>query len=187
MKRIAVFGSSTALPQSGEYELAFALGKALAENRWGLLSGGYAGTMEALAKGCRLAGGKCTGIAVDEFRKLKSPNNFQSEVVFEAELFQRTRRLIDSADAIVVLDGNLGTLFELLGIWVLSQSRLLSNNLPVILAGAKVREFVKYVSANIGVPDAETEIGRFEYCHSVEDIILVLRHRLSSPRAENSR
>ena len=178
MIRIAVFGSSTAEPNEREYNKAYALGMALAQNRWEIVCGGYAGTMEALAKGSRHMGGKSIGIAVEEFKSFKSPNDFLSETVFEAELFQRTRRLIDSANAIVLLDGNLGTLFELLGIWTLMQCSLLPKDLPVLIASPKIQDVVEYLAERIG-RDATVEIGRFVFCESVEEIMEFLKSKFS--------
>lgn len=49
--RIVVFGSSTCLPESAHYREAEELGRGLAESGFGVVTGGYGGTMEAVSKG----------------------------------------------------------------------------------------------------------------------------------------
>ncbi len=49
--KIVVFGSSTCLPDSAQYREAEELGRGLAESGFGVVTGGYGGTMEAVSKG----------------------------------------------------------------------------------------------------------------------------------------
>lgn len=49
--KIVIFGSSTCLPESTSYSEAEDLGHALAKSGFGVVTGGYGGTMEAVSKG----------------------------------------------------------------------------------------------------------------------------------------
>lgn len=179
MKRISVFGSSTALPVSEEYKMAMEFGETIARKGWSALCGGYYGIMEALALGCCGTGGACTGIAVRELDSFKTPNKAQTQLIYEEELFQRTRQLIRMADAIVILDGNVGTMFELLGTWVLLQCHLLTRDLPVIVVGARMRQFVEYTSSQVTALAAQPEWERFYFCDSVSEIVRILESRFT--------
>lgn len=52
-RKVVVFGSSTVKEGSAEYYEAEIFGSLLAENNYGVVSGGYSGTMEAVSKGAR--------------------------------------------------------------------------------------------------------------------------------------
>ena len=60
-KTITIFGTGRAKSGDAAYELAFELGKRLAEAGFTIANGGYGGTMLAAAKGADEVGGKSIG------------------------------------------------------------------------------------------------------------------------------
>lgn len=62
--RVVVFGSSSCKPGSTEYIQAEKLGMLLAQSGFGVVTGGYSGTMEAVSKGAN----SIHGTQVSEFR-----------------------------------------------------------------------------------------------------------------------
>jgi len=56
-RTVAVFGSGEVVQGSDDWRLAFAVGRTLAGLGYAIANGGYAGTMEASAKGAVEAGG----------------------------------------------------------------------------------------------------------------------------------
>jgi uncharacterized protein (TIGR00725 family) len=64
---VAVFGGHAPAPGSADYEMARELGRRLAEAGFIVMSGGYGGTMEAVSRGAREAGGLAIGVTVDLF------------------------------------------------------------------------------------------------------------------------
>ena len=67
MKTISVFGSSRVNPGDEDYEAAVAVGAALAQAGYAVMTGGYSGIMEAASKGANEAGGRdCSSIGKKE-------------------------------------------------------------------------------------------------------------------------
>ena len=64
-KIITIFGSGESNLKSSFYTETEELGKTLAENGFVICCGGYGGTMEAVCKGAKSAGGKTIGITID--------------------------------------------------------------------------------------------------------------------------
>ncbi len=121
---VAVYGSSGG--PAADFDRARALGTALARAGFGVLNGGYGGTMEAAAAGAREAGGRTVGVTCAEFTFRSGPNEFLDEVVVAPTLVDRLAELLRRADAYVVLPGGNGTLTELSLAWEHLRRGLLS-------------------------------------------------------------
>lgn len=116
---VAVFGGSRIQADSQEYHEAFRVGELLARNGFTLINGGYAGTMEASARGAHEAGGRVLGVSSKIF-----PNNTLNPFVHEEiptdDLYSRIRELVVRGDGFIVLKGSHGTLAELAIVWNLA-------------------------------------------------------------------
>ncbi|MCK4850323.1 MAG: hypothetical protein KAT11_03175, partial [Phycisphaerae bacterium] len=66
---ITVFGSYEPKTGSAEYEQAYQVGYELAKAGFVVANGGYAGTMEASAKGAKEAGGETIGVSCRAFAR----------------------------------------------------------------------------------------------------------------------
>jgi uncharacterized protein (TIGR00730 family) len=132
-RKVAVFGSSE--PREGEplYALARELGRKLGDAGFDVVSGGYGGVMEAVSRGAREGGGRTVGVLCSWFDG-RDGNRFLDEAVETADLFERTRELIERADAFVILNGKAGTLAELTFLWALHRCGRLPDR-PVVLLG----------------------------------------------------
>jgi uncharacterized protein (TIGR00730 family) len=132
-RKVAVFGSSE--PREGDplYALARELGRRLGDAGFDVVSGGYGGVMEAVSRGAREGGGRTVGVLCSWFDG-RERNRFLDDAVDTADLFERTRALIDRADAFVVMDGKAGTLAELTFLWALHRCGRLPDR-PVVLLG----------------------------------------------------
>ncbi len=139
---VAVYGSASIEPGSVDWQVAEAVGRALAEAGYAVLSGGYSGVMEAASRGAHEAGGHVIGGAVGLFetRGLK-PNSFCKEVVSFETLRERLFFLVQRPDAFVALRGGVGTLSEIALVWSLLQVGELSAR-PFVLVGPMWRRFV---------------------------------------------
>jgi uncharacterized protein (TIGR00730 family) len=114
-KIITVFGSSR--PREGEpdYEEARALGRALAENKFAVCTGGYGGVMAAVSCGAKEAGGKTYGVTADFFSAAVNP---WVDVEVRVTSWQdRLFELIRLAHGFVACKGGTGTLVELAVVW----------------------------------------------------------------------
>ena len=92
--------------------------------------------MEAVCRGAREAGGAPVGVTVEAFQFRGGPNRYVAREIRATDLYERTRRLIDSADAFLVLEGKAGTLAEVSFVWALNRAGLLDGPCPVFLYGA---------------------------------------------------
>src|SRR5438093_587576 len=112
---ITVFGGSRVEPGSREYVDAQQLGRALAERGFGVVTGGYNGTMEAVSRGAQEAGGHVVGVTVkviaENFQRL--PNEYLDQEIQTAALLERIDKLVELGAGYVILPGGSGTLAEL--------------------------------------------------------------------------
>ncbi len=118
MTTIAVFGSSATQPGSVEWGEAIDLGRGIAQRGWGVATGGYGGTMEAVSEGAAGAGGRVVGVTAPSiFPDRQGVNPHVHEEVAERTLPHRIAHLVESTDAAIVLPGSIGTLAELIVAW----------------------------------------------------------------------
>jgi uncharacterized protein (TIGR00730 family) len=134
--RISVFGG--AQPKEGEaaYTEALELGRLLAERGHTVLTGGYIGTMEAVSRGAKEAGGHVIGVTcedIEEWRKVKA-NPWVMEEIRKKTLVERLHTLIHESDAAFALPGGAGTLAEISVMWNLMIVESLHRR-PLILIG----------------------------------------------------
>lgn len=129
---IAVFGTSKAEPGQPIYELAYNIGSELGANGYVLANGGYGGTMLAGAKGASEKGGKVIGVTCGAFKR-SGANEFVSEQIRTDNLEQRLAKLIEIADAYIVLEGGTGTLLELASVWESRNKGFECVDKPIIL------------------------------------------------------
>src|SRR5258708_2024809 len=119
---IGVFGSAGTQPNSPEYTDALALGGALADAGYAVMTGGYGGGMGAISEGAANAGGHVVGVTVGMFKERGLvPNPFLHEEVHLPTLAERLNYLIVKPDAYVCLRGGAGTLAEMALAWSLVQ------------------------------------------------------------------
>src|SRR6202165_4459217 len=69
---VSVFGSSRPRENDLEYAQARELGRALAGKGFAVCTGAYAGTMEAVSRGAKEAGGKTYGVTAEFFPAAKA-------------------------------------------------------------------------------------------------------------------
>lgn len=138
MKTVTVFGSSLPSEATTAYREARELGRALGKHGFAVCNGGYAGLMEASARGARDAGGHTIGITCSLWPR--SANQWIQEEVRTASFPERIMTLIARGDAYVVLPGGTGTLAELAMAWELMNKSVLSTTVggkkPLVLLGS---------------------------------------------------
>ena len=110
-KIITSFGSAFVSPDEPLYSEIEELGKTIAQKGWTVCSGGYYGSMEAISKGAKSAGGKTIGITVKEW--ITVPNQYIDEEVKMRTLIERMVELVGIADAYLIFKGGTGTLVEI--------------------------------------------------------------------------
>lgn len=145
-KTIAIFGTARADTGSPVYELAYQLGKLLAQAGFTIANGGYGGTMLAAAKAAVQAGGKAIGVTCSAFGKSKANNYITHEIVTES-LDERLKTLVKLAQGYVVLPGGTGTLLELAKVWELKNKGFLQADKPIIIVGSFWKPLLKLIAS----------------------------------------
>jgi uncharacterized protein (TIGR00730 family) len=112
---VTVFGSSRPREGDVDYEEARTLGRVLAENGFGVCSGGYGGVMDGVSRGAKEAGGKTYGVTAEFFSAKANP--WIDVEVRVATWQERLFELIRLADGFVACKGGTGTLVELAVVW----------------------------------------------------------------------
>lgn len=135
MKTITIFGSSLPDEHSEIYSEARRLGGLLASAGFTICNGGYAGLMEASARGAQESGGHTIGITCKLWPS--AANRWIVEEVRTKSFPERLMTLIERGDAYVVLPGGTGTLAELALAWELmnkaSLSRTVGGRKPLLV------------------------------------------------------
>src|SRR5215212_833387 len=134
--RITVFGSSQPKEGDAAYAEGIELGRLLAEHGHTVLTGGYIGTMEAVSRGAKEAGGHVIGVTcedIEEWRQVKA-NPWVMEEIRKKTLIERLHTLIHESDAAFALPGGAGTLTEISLMWNLMIVESLHRR-PLILIG----------------------------------------------------
>ncbi len=156
---VAVFGGSRPAPDSAEYAEAYTVGQLLAQRGLIVMNGGYAGTMEASARGARENGGRAVGVLSGEFSWLE-PNPYLDETLTSADLFARIREMQFRADAFIVLKGSMGTLAELALVWNLAKIDVKQRK-PIILLGDAWANVLRACREHLAVTDEEAQLLQY--------------------------
>ena len=132
-KAVAVFGSARDRLRPDSYRQAEALGRALAQAGYAVLTGGGPGIMEAANKGAFEAGGRSVGLSI-YLPHEQVPNPFQTDALSFRHFFVRKVMLVTFSSAFVVFPGGFGTLDELFeGLTLVSTMKV--RRFPVYLVG----------------------------------------------------
>jgi uncharacterized protein (TIGR00730 family) len=117
--RICVYCSSSTAIDASYLALAAELGAALAARGHSLVSGGgNVGSMGAVARAVRAGGGHTLGVIPTALLELEVGDRDADELVVTDTMRERKALMDARADGFVALAGGLGTLEELLEIWV---------------------------------------------------------------------
>jgi len=132
---ISIFGSARTKPGNKYYELAVEISQRLAEEGFGIISGGGPGIMEAANKGAALAGGKSVGLNIDlPFEQ--HPNTFidrDKSLNFDF-FFVRKVMFVKYSQAFIMMPGGWGTMDEFFEVATLIQTGKFKQS-PMILVG----------------------------------------------------
>lgn len=138
---VAVFGAGQV--EMDAYQQAESVGRWLGVNGYGVVNGGYGGTMEASARGAVAAGSVAIGVTCRALGH--EANAYCTRTVETANLPQRVSTLLELASAgYVVLPGGTGTLLELATVWELMQKGFLLPK-PLVCVGEHWRPVVQQI------------------------------------------
>jgi uncharacterized protein (TIGR00730 family) len=118
---VSVFGSARTPPGDRRYELARAVGRALGDAGFSVITGGGPGIMEAANRGAREAGAKSIGVNI-ELPFEQEMNPYVDVPLRFHYFFTRKVMFVRYAAGFVVLPGGFGTLDELFEALTLMQT-----------------------------------------------------------------
>jgi uncharacterized protein (TIGR00730 family) len=134
-RAVTVFGSARTPRDHLEYAQGRALGTALAEAGYAVITGGGPGVMEAANKGCSEAGGLSVGLGI-ELPFEQGLNNWVDLGINFRYFFARKTMFVKYSQAFVCLPGGFGTLDELFEALTLVQTKKVTK-FPVVLLGTE--------------------------------------------------
>lgn len=175
IQTVSVFGGGS--PRAGDpaYETAYRLGQLLGEAGYRVLTGGYAGVMEAASKGAKEAGAHVIGVTVGMFDKAGHlPNEYIDEVVSYENLSERLIHVVKAADAAIALPGGIGTLSEVALTWSLLQTREVEP-MPFVLLGEHWGELLHTYYGN-GAYIREADMTLWQVARTPEQAVTLLRN-----------
>ena len=120
MRTVAVIGSARLAPPDPRCVPAEQLGAAIAAQGWTVMTGGYGGLMEVTSRAAAQAGGRVIGLPMRGWSHL-TPNRWNHELRWSDTYPERLAHLL-SADAMVAVDGGIGTLSEATIAWAVLQT-----------------------------------------------------------------
>jgi hypothetical protein len=153
---VSVFGSSRPRESEPEYIEARRLGHIMAQKGFAVCTGGYGGTMEAVSRGAKDAGGKTYGVTAEFFPNAKT--NAWVDVEVRVKTWQdRLFEIIRLGDGFVACKGGTGTLAELAVAWEM-MNKSVTPPKPFVALGefwVPILDCVRRVEAGQNNPWAE--------------------------------
>ncbi len=131
---VTIFGSTRVKPEDEVYQKAEQTAKLLAENGFGVITGGGPGVMEAANKGALSAGGRSIGLNI-QLPLEQKPNPYTNVSLSFRYFFVRKVMFVKYAVAYIIFPGGFGTLDELFESVTLIQTHKIKP-FPVILVGS---------------------------------------------------
>jgi len=132
---VSIFGSARTKPENKYYKIAEEVAYLLTQQKFGVITGGGPGIMEAGNKGAQRGGGKSVGLnIVLPFEQEANPYIDNDKIINFDYFFVRKVMFIKYAQGFIVLPGGFGTLDEMFEALTLIQTEK-SGKFPVILIG----------------------------------------------------
>jgi uncharacterized protein (TIGR00730 family) len=132
---ISIFGSARTKPGSKYYELAVQTSRRLAEEGFGIITGGGPGIMEAANKGAQMAGGRSVGLNIElPFEQKSNPYIDSDKSMHFDYFFVRKVMFTKYAQSFVMFPGGFGTMDEMFEVATLIQTHKIERT-PMVLVG----------------------------------------------------
>ncbi|RVW10436.1 TIGR00730 family Rossman fold protein [Prescottella agglutinans] len=172
-RAVTVFGSARTAEDSEEYGTARALGAALVQAGFAVITGGGPGVMEAANRGASESGGYSIGLGI-ELPFEQRLNDWVDLGINFRYFFARKTMFVKYSQAFICLPGGFGTLDELFEALTLVQTRKITR-FPIILVGTEFWSgLVDWLRAVIE-PSGKISPGDIDLIHVTDSIDEVVR------------
>jgi uncharacterized protein (TIGR00725 family) len=173
---VAVLGSASIREDDQRFEAARHLGGLLAGEGWTVVTGGYGGLMAAASRGARDRGGNVVGLPMSGWATL-APNPWSSELRWAESYGMRLGHLL-ACDAVVALDGGIGTLSEATVTWAALQTE--PHAPALVLVGSAWRELHAILAARWVINRRDLHLPQL--VAGVDSVPAAIRRALAAPR-----
>jgi uncharacterized protein (TIGR00725 family) len=160
---VAVIGSARVEPPDPRCVPAERIGTAIAARGWITVTGGYGGLMAVTSRAAAERGGTVIGLPMRGWTGL-TPNRWCHELRWSDTYPQRMAHLL-AADAIVVLDGGIGTLSEAALAWAALQTEPQAADL--IFLGGNWAPVLAAITAHLVIDDRD--LAHVTICADAEE------------------
>ena len=175
-RAVSVFGSARTPRDHPHYAAGVAIGAALAEAGYAVITGGGPGAMEAANRGASDAGGLSVGLGI-ELPFEQELNEWVDVGISFRYFFVRKTMFVKYAQAFVILPGGFGTLDELFEALTLVQTRKVTR-FPVILFGSEywsgLVAWIRDTLAQTGTINA-ADLDLFTVTDDVAEVVSVIQ------------
>jgi uncharacterized protein (TIGR00730 family) len=160
---ISIFGSARTKPGHKYYELTVEVAKRLAEEGFGIITGGGPGIMEAANKGAEMANGVSVGLNIDlPFEQNSNPFIDRDKNLNFDYFFVRKVMFTKYSQGFIMMPGGWGTMDEFFEVATLIQTRKFTQT-PMICMGSAywnglfqwMKEVMEETEANISPGDLD--------------------------------
>jgi uncharacterized protein (TIGR00730 family) len=175
-RAVSVFGSARTPRDSPHYASGVAIGAALAEAGYAVITGGGPGAMEAANRGASEAGGLSVGLGI-ELPFEQELNEWVDVGIAFRYFFVRKTMFVKYAQAFVILPGGFGTLDELFEALTLVQTRKVTR-FPVVLVGSAYWSGLVDWLRGTMVPAATirgTDLDLFTVTDDVDEVVRIIQ------------
>lgn len=122
---VTIFGSARTNENHPHYKMAYQMGKLLAENGYGVITGGGAGVMEGGNRGAKEAGGDSVGLCINLPNEQKT-NLYVTEEIRFRYFFARKVMFVKYSKAFIIFPGGFGTMDEMFEVLTLMQTKIIT-------------------------------------------------------------
>jgi uncharacterized protein (TIGR00730 family) len=177
---VCVFCSAS-LSDEGHLQDGYNLGRLLAENKLGCVSGaGSSGIMGTVVKGSVDAGGWTAGSNVPHIIELEGLPEGLSTFWLKPDIYTRMEIMIQNADAFVIMPGGSGTMQELLALLLFraTQDQLMEGK-PIVIYNRPMPDGRGFWDSLVTLLEAHGQKDECLVVSAVEDIIPALLPQLN--------
>ncbi|MBO0854132.1 MAG: TIGR00730 family Rossman fold protein [Nocardia sp.] len=176
-RAVAIFGSARTEVDTPEYHAGRAIGAALADAGFAVITGGGPGAMEAANRGASEAGGYSVGLGI-ELPMEQGLNDWVDLGINFRYFFARKTMFVKYAQAFICLPGGYGTLDELFEALTLVQTHKITR-FPVVLFGTRywsgLIEWLRTTAAGSGKISPD-DLNLMRLTDSVDEVVEIVRY-----------